>query len=277
MNEFISRNIYCDTMAKTKLRFGRFRSDAGLSGLDELYENAVEREVKPYKKLRRGISSSSDIVREDDYLYLRFGKEITEERQEYDDDDTIVFDEDRVARVMLFCLTDDHRYAFQSRKGVTSEDALRYLYEPDFHEVADVDQAISQDLIDELSAERTKEIYKNSKYVRWLKLKNIGVQSDPDVSSDIVDLLENASGNTDTAEFSTGTAEDEDDLSSVGAIDGITRLSDIQHIRTRSEDGSIQEVGLNGRYTYTHSANVSDEDQAQNLRDAIDYVYSDLL
>ncbi|WP_148258242.1 hypothetical protein [Halalkalicoccus jeotgali] len=237
-------------------------------------ERAREEGVTRYNQLRRGISSSSDLVREEDYLYLRFGKEITEARPEYDDDDVIVLDEDRVARTMLFCVTEDRRFAYQSRQGVTAEDAVRYLLEDD---VDDVDQNISYDIVGEFQKEVTKNIYTNADFVRSLKLKNIGLRSDSSVNNGIVDSLDNASGNTDTIEISTGNGENDDDLSLVEAIDGLARLSDIDRIRTRTEDGKIEEVGLNGRYTYTHSKDVTDENQAQNLRDAIDYVYSDLL
>ncbi len=175
---------------------------------------------------------------------------------------------------MLFCVTEDRRFAYQSRQGVTAEDAVRYLLEDD---VDDVDQNISYDIVGEFQKEVTKNIYTNADFVRSLKLKNIGLRSDSSVNNGIVDSLDNASGNTDTIEISTGNGENDDDLSLVEAIDGLARLSDIDRIRTRTEDGKIEEVGLNGRYTYTHSKDVTDENQAQNLRDAIDYVYSDLL
>lgn len=188
---------------------------------------------------------------------------------EFNDDDDIVLDENQLARVMLFCVTEDQQYACESRQGVTAEDALTYLLE-DY-------TTFQQDIVNEFSRDAMNEIYNDSDFIRGLKLKNIGIRSDSSVDSTLEDMLDGASANTEIIEFSTGSGEEEDDLASVELIDGFARLSDIKYIRTRDENGFIQEINQNGRYTYTHSNDVDDYAQAQNLRDAIEYMQTELI
>lgn len=246
-------------MPRVTLRFGEILSDQdGIPPVREIAESVKEKGIYGYEGERRG---AEEYVFGDDYVYMRFVKEVPETVSTLNDEDNIVQTEEYFARVMRFLLLADGTYAFESRRGISDKDALEYIFE-DFTVNFDFERYSS------LNLDQMRKFYKTRRQIKKVKVKNIGKREPnphwPDEK--ITELVQETGEETDNSEFSVGRKDN--NLKSVELINkGFARLSDLPYIKAKDSEGDVQVLRDSGRFGYTYPADLDSEEQSQRIRD----------
>jgi hypothetical protein len=246
-------------MPTITLRFGKVITDqAGLPPIEELVEGVEDKGIYGYETERRG---ADEYVAGEDYVYMRFVKEVPETVQTLTEDEDIIQSEEYFARVMRFLLLADGTYAFESRRGVSDKDAIEYLFE-DFNLYYEFERYSN------LTLDHMRKFYKSRKQIKKIKVKNIG-KRDPNPhwpDEKIMELVQETGEETDNSEFSVG--RNDNNLKNVELINkGFARLSELPYIKAKDAEGDIQILRDSGRFGYTYSADLGNEEQSQRIRD----------
>jgi hypothetical protein len=255
-------------MPEVTLRFGEIKTPSEeLPSLDALADDAERRGIVGDVRDRQG---AREVFRESDYLFFEYVREVREEVSQFNAADEVVVGDQYLARVMRFLLIGDGTYVFESRRGVTNEDAIRYLLQPH-------GTSYQTEIFDSLSRKRMKRFYESREQVRRLKVNNVGERKPnphwPD--EHIRDLVENTGESTDNSEFSVGRKDR--NLKDAELIDdGFVELSDLSVVRARDSEGNIQELRDTGRFSFTYPSDLDPEEQSRLIRTVAIEVIRDL-
>ncbi|MFC4551757.1 MULTISPECIES: hypothetical protein [Halorussus] len=183
-------------MPKAKFRFGELEADEGIPSMDAIAEVVEGNGIFGPTGDQRGVqlrTDSDEYVVGDDYIFIRFVKEVTEERKEIDGNEVTIGDS-HIARIMRFLLTRDGSYAFETTSGVYDKDAIDYLIGEDSDEFG-IDFQCDQ--YNRFTREQMREFYEQSFRVRGLKLEDIGERDSEETSveEDIADHVDRAGEN----------------------------------------------------------------------------------
>lgn len=261
-------------MPKAKYRFGEVEATEGIPPMDAVAEKIEENGIFGYEGDRRGASLESDgdeYVVGDDYIFVRFVQEVTEERREIDEGE-VVIGEGNIARIMRFLLTRDGDYAYESTSGVYDSDALDYLIGEDSFEIG-----FECNRYNRFTREQMWDFYDSAFRIRGLKLEEISEldRDDADVDSDVEEYVNDAGEDTIRAEFSTGSRDN--NLKASDIVDGFAQQSEINYIRMKDSEGQINEAYQSGRYVYSYPADLSLEEQGERARQVLRDVKSGLV
>lgn len=256
-------------MPKAKFRFGEVETTEGIPPIEAIVDELESNGVFGGTGEWRGVlmeGSGEEYHVGDDYLFIRFYKEVAREQSEFTDEGDVIVDENGIARVMRFLLARDGDYAFESTDGVYADDALDYLIGDDSFEIG-----FESNDYNRFSREQMNSFYERAFRVRGLELEEIGEhESDGSINSNIADHIERAGENAVRVDASTG--QRDNDLKAPGIIDGFARLSQIKYIRMKDSEGQIQEVNRSGRYTFSYPADLDLAGQATRVRDIMSTV-----
>lgn len=232
--------------------------DESFPSLSRIEEHARERGIIGGRGHRRGARESN---KGSDYLYIKFVKEVGEEVSVLNDRDEIIEERQYVARVMRFLLLDNGNYAFSSRRGVNDYDALSYLFEP-------VNTQYDYDRYEEFSLKQMRWFYKNREKIRKVKVEEIG-EKEPNPTwpdDDVIEVVDDTGREADNSIFSVG--HKDNNLKNVEIINrGFARLSDLSFIRAKDGEGNIQELIDSGRFGFTYSSDVDEDEESLLIRD----------
>ncbi len=212
---------------------------------------------------RRGVATRStgdEYSVGDDYIFVRYVHEVTEERKEIGDGE-VVIGEGNIARIMHFMLTRDGKYAYESTSGVYDDDALEYLIGEDSFEIG-----FDCTRYNRFTRDQMDEFYERAFRVRELKLKEVGnrEENDEEVDDDVSNYVERAGESTVRAEFSTG--QQDNNLKGPDIIDGFARLSRLNYLRMKNTEGQIIEAHRNGRYTVSYPPDLDVHELGERVR-----------
>jgi hypothetical protein len=258
-------------MPKAKFRFGELETDEGIPSMDAVAEVMEANGIFGPPGDQRGVqprTDSDEYIVGDDYIFIRFVKEVTEERKEIDGNEVTIGDS-HIARIMRCLLTRNGSYAFETTSGVYDKDAIDYLIGDDSQEFG-IDFECNP--YNRFTREQMREFYEQSFRVRGLKLEEIGEvdSEESSVEKNIANYVDRAGENAVRAEFSTGSQDN--NLAAPGIIDGFARLSEVKYIRMKDSEGQIREANRNGRYTFSYPADLDLMDQAERVRDILSTV-----
>ncbi|WP_066413176.1 hypothetical protein [Halorubrum aethiopicum] len=256
-------------MPKIKLRFGEAQADESIPPLETLAEEVERNGIFGTTGNRRGVSMESEgeeYTIGDDYIYLRYVHEVTEERKEIDEGE-VVIGEGNIARIMRFLLTQDGSYAYESTSGVYDDNALEYLIGDDSFEID-----FQCNRYNRFTREQMKEFYEGAFRVRGLKLDEIGDRDEENTSidSDVAGHVDRAGESVVRAEFSTG--QQDNNLQGPPIVDGFARLSEVDYLRMKNAEGQINEAYQSGRYTISHPADIDLDQEGERVRDVLSSV-----
>ena len=260
-------------MPKIKLKFGEVEADESIPSMDAIAQEIDGNGIFGYQGDRRGVSTRAEDPQYgvgEDYIFIRYVQEVSEERKQIEDGD-ITFGETDIARIMRFLLTRDGTYAYESTSGVYDDDALEYLIGEDSFGID-----FTCDRYNTFTREQMRSFYDRAFRVRGLKIEEIA-RREPDEHSfndDLVNHVENIGESAVRAVFSTGSQDN--NLKGPEVIDGLARFSDLDYIRMKDSEGQIQEAYENGRYQFSHPADMNIPEQGERVRDIMESVIDGL-
>lgn len=261
-------------MPKVKYRFGELETDETIPPVDAIADQIESNGLFGATGNQRGVqlrSSGVEYVTGDDFVFMRFVKEVSQEQQQIQSGE-VVFGENQIARIMRFLLTRDGDYVYESTQGVYDDDAVDYLIGEDSFEIGFRTNTYSQ-----FSEEQMRRFYTDAFRVRGLKIKDVGGADEDDVSvePEIKDQVDRAGENLERGEFSTG--QHDNDLKAPEIVDGFARLSQLDYIRAKDDEGQIQEINRNGRYVHSYPADLDLMSQAERARELLTTLTSDMI
>ena len=256
-------------MPKIKLQVGEVQAEEMIPSFDAIASEIDSNGIFGYVGDRHGVAVESD---EDeysigeDYIYMRYVQEVTEERKQIEDGEVTIGD-GNIARIMRFLLTRDGEYAYESTSGVYDNHALEYLIGEDSFEID-----FTCDRYNRFTRDQMREFYQRAFRVRGFKIDEIGDRDGESVSvsSEVQDYVEDAGESAVRAVFSTGTQDNS--LESPDMIDGFARLSSLNYIRMKDSEGQINEAHQNGRYTIRYPADLDLDQQGEIVRGVLESV-----
>lgn len=247
-------------MSKVRFRFGSVQTTSQLPPLEAIRDAVEDAGIFGYEGNRRGAEAA--YIGEDS-LYINFVKEVGENVRRLDNNDDVVQRKEFFAREMRFFLLEDGTYGYETTRGVTEKDALSYLLEP-------FDLGFEIERVEELNLDQMRKFYKSRPKIRNVKVDNIG-KREPNPTwpnEKIRELVEEAGEETDNSEFSVG--HKNNNLKNVSIVDeGFARISDLTYVRARDENGNIQDLTDSGRFGFTVSSDISEDEKeaSQRIRD----------
>ena len=269
-------------MAQLKLRVGQVTAEEMLPPLETLSEAAEDIGIRGARGERQYVDEK---VLEDNFLYLEFRQEVTEERpqfttedaEEVEDEDTeedsvVEVDETFVARKMRFILRDDPNregrfYAFESTRGVYGEDAIEYLTE-------DMDiTGLSCHRRETFPPDWIESFYESVNAVRKVKLDNIS-EFEVEELDDLSDLVSGLGGPAQLVQFSD--SGQGNNLRDSDLVDAVTRVSRIKFVSGVDIEDNLQKLNRKGRLTISHPSDLNPEEQAERMYIATDNIIRQL-
>ena len=246
-------------MPQIKLRMGEVDAEEMLPNLQALEQKAKNARIQGGRGNRR---YAEEIERTEDYLYLFFVKEVSEERKQFiegadEDDVSLDFDDTFFARSMRFLLREDKKYAFQSTRGVYGEDAIDYI----LHDTDVMGLDCSRK--ETFPSEWMESFYNSTHSIRKVKLKDTGENASDDVNENIADLIEEVGGPTERTIFST--AGRDSNLRGSTLIDSLVKMSDLKFVSGMDAEGELTKLNQTGRLTFSYPANLDHAMQAERM------------
>lgn len=264
-------------MPEIKVRVGELEVDEPLPGISALAEAAREAGFKPGSN---GLRYAEEVEEGENYLYLYYTQDVTEERRQFliEDEEEEVdeeIDEDQAdirlsnqnfARSMRFLLRDDGYYAFQSTTGVSGEHAIEYVLEE-----FDISQ-FECERRENFPPDWMSSFYSSAHSIRKVKLKNIGDREEEtdEVDDSVFELVEGAGEPTVLSTFSTSGRDN--NLRTSTIIDAFVRLSDIKFVSARTIEDEIEKLNRTGRLTIRYPADLDHEGQASRMYEATEKI-----
>lgn len=262
-------------MAQIKLRVGKVTADETIPPLGILAEKAENAGIRGQRGERRYIQEQVLKNEEDserEYLYLYYTQEVTEEVKQFvkeeepdeEDEDVVSVDDNPIAREMRFLIRPDNWYIFESTRGITGGDAVRFITE-------DLDvTGLDCDLTENFPRSWLQSFYQDIYSVRKVKLNDISEYTSEDLDDNIDDLIEEAGGPSELIEFSNSGRDG--NLRESSIIDGLTQRSDIKFISGESVDRDIRKIDQKGRFVITYTPDFDHEEIADEMYDASDNI-----
>lgn len=249
-------------MGEITLRFGKVSVFGyGFPSLRDIKDAMDESGIIGSEGERNGVERTT---LEEDYLFGLYFKEIEEQDYQFNSENEVVLVEFGSARSLQFFLLKDGTYAYESKRGVSDDDVISYIFD-----VLDEDYEYEYSRYEEFSLDTMRMFYKSHEEVRKLKVNEIG-EKEPNPHwgrEEITEITEDTGENTDNTTFSVGRIYT--NLKNADLIhEGFARLSNLQLIRARNQDGDIEEVRESGRLGTTYSENLDEEEQREKVRDA---------
>lgn len=249
-------------MGEITLRFGKtsvFRSQ--YPSLDRIKNALDERGIIGSEGERNGVQNTTN---DDGYLFGLYFKEVEEKNFRFNSEDEVVPVEFGSARSLQFFLLEDGTYAYESKRGVSDDDLIPYVFE-----VLDGEYEYDYGRYEEFSLSTMRAFYKSHDKIRKLKVNEIG-EKEPNPhwgKEEITDLTEDTGESTDNTTFSVGRKYD--NLKNADLIhEGFARLSNLVRVRARNQDDDIEELRESGRLGATYSEKLDEEEQREKIRDA---------
>jgi len=245
-------------MSRVRFRFGSVDTlDVSFPSITRIKDQIQEKGIVGSTNNRRG---ARKVISGSDFVYIRFVKEIGEDVQVLNEYDNVIQTEQYVARIMRFLLLSNGNYAFESRQGVSDHDALEYIF-------SSFETEYEYERYDEFNLDQMRWFYKNRPKIRKIKVDNIGKREPnphwPD--DDIIEIVDDTGEEADNSIFSVGRKDN--NLKNVDIIDrGFARLSDLNFIRAKDGEGNIQELLESGRFGFTYSSDLDDDEQSRRIR-----------
>lgn len=258
-------------MPKLKLQFGEVEAEESIPQMEAVAE-AIEAEgIFGERGSFRGVSMESDgqeYVVDDDYIFVRFYSEISQEQSQFTDDGEVTSKPNYIARVMHFLLTRDGQYAFESTDGVHEEDALDYLIGEDTFEYQ-----FTTDTYRRFTWEQMHRFYDQAFRVREVNLTEVGME-EAELDDDLSARVDEMAGDVVRADFSTG--QEDNNLQSPPMVDALAESSKIKYVRMKDSENNIQEANQSGRYVFSYPADLDLEGKAERVRDILRTVTDEL-
>jgi hypothetical protein len=249
-------------MGEITLRFGKvsvFRSR--FPSLDRIKNALDEHGIVGSEGERNGAQRTTI---DEGYLFGLYFKEVEEQDFRFNSDNEVVPVEFGSARSLQFFLLENGTYAYESKRGVSDNDLIPYIFE-----VLDEDYEYEHGRYEEFSLDTMRAFYKSHEEVRKLKVNEIG-EKDPNPHwgrDEITDLTQDTGEDTDNTTFSVGRKYN--NLKNADLIhEGFARLSNLVHIRARNQDDDIEELRESGRLGTTYSEKLDEEEQREKVRNA---------
>lgn len=245
---------------------GEVEAEESLPNLEALEQEAESAGIQGGRGNR---SYAEEIVKTDDYLYLYFTQEVTEERRQFvegeDEEDVEVdVDDAHFARSMRFLLRDDNHYAFQSTRGVYGEDAIDYILHDT--EVLGLDctrrETFPQDWM--------QSFYESTYSIRKVKMDDVGEVEGEDIDENLVELVEEAGEPAERAVFSTSGRDN--NLRTASLINALVGMSDLNKVSGKDAEGNLTKLNQRGRLTFSYPADLDHEGQAERMYEATERI-----
>ena len=257
-------------MPQVKLRLGEVTAEEMIPNLEALEQEAEDIGIKGGRGDRQ---YAEEIERTDDYLYLYFVQEVSEERPQFSENEEteeieVRYDDTFVARSMRFLLRDDGYYAFQSRQGVYGRDAIEYLLSN--QDITGLDFTLKESFPEEW---RTS-FYERTPTIRKVVLNDIGERESSEVEENLSDLVLGAGEPAGRAEFSTSGRDN--NLRGSDLIDALVRLSDLQFVSGKDSEGELTKLNESGRLTFSHPADLNHGEVAERMYEATERILGNL-
>jgi len=258
-------------MPQVKLRLGKVESEESLPNLEALKEEAEAAGVQGDRGNRR---YAEQIVQTEDYLYLYYTQEVTEERKQFIEEEdgeeevSVDYDDTFLARSMRFLLRADGFYAFQSKQGVYGEDAIKYILHD--QEILGLDCTRRETFPDDWM----QSFYESTHNIRKVKLTDIAESDAEGLSDNIVELVSGAGDPAERVVFSTSGRDN--NLRTSDLINGFAGMSDLNFVSGRDAEGEITKLNQSGRLTFSYPANLDHEGQAQRIYEATNRILGNL-
>jgi hypothetical protein len=245
---------------------GEVESDESLLGLEALKQEAENAGIQGGRGDRR---YAEEIVQTDDYLYLHYTQEVTEERRQFiegeDEDDVAVdYDDTFVARSMRFLLRDDNYYAFQSTQGVYGEDAIKYI----LHDQEIIGLDCSR--IETFPEDWMHSFYDRTHNIRKVKLDDIAKKDGDKLDDDLEEYVSGAGEPTERVVLST--AGQDNNLRTSDLVNGFVEMSDLNYVGGKDAEGQLTKLNQSGRLTFSYPANLDHEGQAERIYQATERI-----
>lgn len=260
-------------MPKIKLRFGSVNADETIPPVDAIAEDVEERNLVGGLGNWHGVDVMADgdqYVTGDDYIFLRYKGELTQEREEFDEEGNTGMRERHLPKIMHFLLTRDGEYAFESKTGVSDKRALEYLVGEESH----FEIPINPSRYGNFTRDQMEEFYENTFSVRGLKAKEIGEDESDDVSGNVEELVSELGEPADWLEVSTGS--DYNNLGTARLTNGFARLSDIKKVRGLDSESELRVAQANGRFSFSHPPDADLEELGERTRAILEEVLDGL-
>lgn len=245
--------------------FGEIQTDESLPPLDTIAEQVKESGLIEQGGKLLGIqerSDSDEYYVSDDYFFVRYVKEVSENHPKIDDG-KIQIGENTPARTMRFLLTQDGKYVCESTSQIEDNDALEYLIGKYSLEID-----FECDRKNRFEPKRMKRFYDTAWKVRGLKLKKKNdIVDDADLDADIAKQIKNARNVAVRAEFST--EQQDESLQRADIIDGFVELFDIHEVRRKDASGNIHTICYNGRYNIRYPSKLDLQQQSEEIYDVL--------
>jgi hypothetical protein len=260
-------------MPSLKLRFGEVEAEESIPQMEAVAE-AIERAgIFGQEGSLRGVSMESDATQYvvgEDYIFLRFAKQVEREQQDFNEEGEVVPTSNSLARIMHFMLTRSGDYAFESVDGVHEEDALEYLIGEDGFEYQ-----FTANTYTRFTWEQMRQFYEDAFRVRGLKLSDVAMDEDglDRIGEDLRQKVEEAADDVVRMEVSTG--QEDNNLQSPGIIDAFAQASDVKKVRIKDHEGNIQTVNQSGRYEFSYSSDLNLEEKGERVRSILETVNRD--
>lgn len=249
-------------MGEITLRFGKisvYRSR--FPSLDRIKDTLDEHGIVGSEGERNGVQKTTI---DEGCLFGLYFKEVEEQDFRFNSDNEVVRVEFGSARSLQFFLLEDGTYAYESKRGVSDNDLIPYIFE-----VLDGNYEYDHGRYEEFSLDTMRAFYKSHEKVRKLKVNEIG-EKEPNPHwgrDEITDLTQDTGEDTDNTTFSVGRKYD--NLKNADLIhEGFARLSNLVHIRARNQDDDIEELRESGRLGTTYSEKLEEEEQREKVRNA---------
>lgn len=258
-------------MPQIKLRVGEVSADESIPNLAALKQEAEEAGIQGGRGDRK---YADEIIQTDDYLYLYYTQEVTEERPQFVGDEDngeeveVKVDDTFVARSMRFILRDDNYYAFEATREVYGEDALHHI----LHDTELIGLECSRQ--ETFPQEWMESFYNRTNSIRKAIFKNIGEYDSENYDEDIEDLAKEVGDPTERAEFSTSGRDN--NLRTSDLINALSEVSDIDFVSGMDAQSNLSKLNKSGRLTFSHPANLDHEGQAERMYDATERILGNI-
>lgn len=245
---------------------GEVETEESLPNLEALKQEAEKAGIQGDRGDRK---YAEEIVQTDDYLYLFYTQEVTEERRQFiegeDEDDVAVdYDDTFVARSMRFLLRDDNYYAFQSTQGVYGEDAIKYILHD--QEIIGLDSS----RIETFPEDWMRSFYERTHNIRKVKMNDIAARGEEDLDESVAELVSGAGEPTERVVFST--SGQDNNLRTSDLINGFVQMSDLKFVGGKDAEGILTKLNQSGRLTFSYPANLDHEGQAERIYQATERI-----
>lgn len=254
-------------MTQTTIRLGKLDTEEMLPSIRALYDEAEDVGVLGGDEGYR-FSEEEEVDEDGRYLYLYYTQEVGEERrqvqegEENEEEIEVRISESKFARSIRFLLREDGYYAFESTRGVYGEDAIKYLLEN--LDISGVDCRRRE----AFPRKWMRSFYSTTHNIRKVKLKEIGGKEseERDFDQKLQEWVAGAGGPAQRMEFSTSGRDN--NLRGSELVDALVRMSEIDFVSGKDDEGEITKLTRNGRLTFSYPADLDHAGQAERMYDA---------